>query len=1130
MMLRDDVHIARQFLRSIRIDTDLDDPKALEGFICPRTSAEVLLSMANHVEKTGQGAFTWTGPYGSGKSSLLVALSALLSGDNKLRQYASNKVFTKETANSIWKAMPTEKKGWRVVPVVGRREEPVQVIGEALQKTGLISHTSRRRWSEDRLIEVISETTKSVSKSHGGLIIFLDEMGKFLEGAAHDGSDIYIFQQLAELAARSRGRLLIIGVLHQAFEEYVHRLSREIRDEWAKVQGRFIDLAVVTTGEEQIDLIARAIETKRKVKKASSEASTVAKLIRQNETLASKNLALLLENCWPLHPVVACLLGPISRRRFGQNQRSIFGFLNSAEPHGFQDFIHKVRKGEIYQPHQLWDYLRVNLEASILASPDGHRWALAVDALERCEASNKGKLHLTLLKTISVIDLFKERSGIVPSRKILNICFSGVPQRNLGKALNELSKQSLIIFKKFLDSYAIYAGSDFDIDEAVKIALEDIGGVDFPMLKGLADLHPILAKRHYHQTGTMRWFDVNICSLRDAPEYSAKYKANDGAIGQFLLTIPSHGESKVVAEKLCREAARHSRQWDIIVGISPHSWTIVSLARELLVLGTVQRNHCELAGDVVARREIKSRVQTVTVQLETELRQAFDSARWYRKSHAPKTYHHAELNVIASDIADRRFNQSPKVHNELLNRQKPSTGAITARNALLRNMVLNEGSERLGIEGYPAEGGLFESLLEATKLYIPRKGGKWHFQGPEQDDPCRFAHVWEKTIEFIKSNQSRIIKVSELYDIWRQPPLGIKGGLMPVLATAFIVAEKKKLAIYRDEIFRAQFDDVDIDYLAKDASTIQLRWMDLSNTSKQTLKGMAEIVRDLDEVNKPIHLEPIDVARGLVGIYEQLPEWTKRTTHLSRDTRQIRDLFKRARDPNQFLFEDIPALIRTSGSNNKDNPKYVITSMRKGLGELVQAYPKMLHELRDNMLTELRVMNTTPQALSKLRERAENIRNLSGDFQLDAFIGRLSQFTGSDEGFESIASLAANKPPRNWTDPDLNKVAVDLADLSQRFVKAETFARVKGRKNKRRSIAVIIGMDEDRPSPLQKEFDIDISDNPTIKKVVKSVSDALDKADVHEHTLILAALAETIAKRITDSDGAKQKNKKKRVS
>ena len=40
----------------------------------------------------------------------------------------------------------------------------------------------------------------------------------------------------------------------------------------------------------------------------------------------------------------------------------------------------------MYTPELVWEYLRVNLEPSIIASPDGHRWAIAVDALERCNA------------------------------------------------------------------------------------------------------------------------------------------------------------------------------------------------------------------------------------------------------------------------------------------------------------------------------------------------------------------------------------------------------------------------------------------------------------------------------------------------------------------------------------------------------------------------------------------------------------------------------------------------------------------------------------------------------------------------------------------------------------------------
>ena len=254
MKMKERVHIARRFLRAIRIDADLDDPKALEGFVCPQSSADVVLTMARHVCETGQGAFTWTGPYGSGKSSLVIALSALLNGRADLKKDAV-RVLGRKLTTAVWNALPTGTKGWRILPVVGRRDHPVRVIGEAMQTAGIVTRQPRGGWTEGKLIRTVTEAAAANPRSSGGLVIFVDEMGKFLEAAAQDGTDIYVFQQLAEAASRSNGRLLIVGVLHQAFEEYAHRLSREMRDEWAKIQGRFVDLPVNTGGEEQIDLI-----------------------------------------------------------------------------------------------------------------------------------------------------------------------------------------------------------------------------------------------------------------------------------------------------------------------------------------------------------------------------------------------------------------------------------------------------------------------------------------------------------------------------------------------------------------------------------------------------------------------------------------------------------------------------------------------------------------------------------------------------------------------------------------------------------------------------------------------------------------------------------------------------------
>ncbi len=1126
MGLADRVHIARRFQRSIRIDTDLGEARAIEGFVCPRSSTDVLLAMARHIAEVRQGAFTWTGPYGTGKSSLVVALSALLNGNAELRNKAA-KVFGRETANALWKKLPIGNKGWRILPVVGRRDHPVRVIGEAIDASGFAGPKSRAVWTEKRLIDCLNDVAARSPKSYGGLILFIDEMGKFLEAAAGEGTDIYLFQQLAEAASRSDGRLIVIGVLHQAFEEYAHRLSHHMRDEWAKIQGRFIDLAINTAGEEQIDLLSRAIESAHKPKKITPMTKTIARMARPERAADADQLSTTLEACWPLHPVVASLLGPISRRRFGQNQRSIFGFLNSSEPHGFQDFLKRANMGQLYEPDRLWDYLRANLEPSILASPDGHRWAIAAEALERCESMGGDALHLRLLKTIAVVDLFKERSGLVASFNLLRACFPASSEGAFKKLLARLLGWSLITFKKFLDSYAVFAGSDFDIDSAVREAIEDVDQIDFNALKLLAGLQPILAKRHYHDTGAMRWFDVNLTPVRHLAHVASTQKVDNSTIGQFLLAIPTEGETEAQAAELCREAARHSDAWDIIVGLSPRAWGIVELARELIALENVRNDRPELAGDAVARREVTARLAGLQALLETELRRAFDAATWFRKHHAPKTCRHAELNTLASELANRRFEQSPRLHNELLNRQKPSGSAIAAQNILLRSMVLNEGEQRLGIEGFPAEGGLLASVLEAPRLYAKTREG-WRFIAPKEgsDDPNRLLPMWTAADQLIRNNANRTVSVAEIYDLWRGQPFGVKDGLMPTLAVAFILSQRDNVAVYREGIFRARFDDVDVDYLGKDPAIIHLRWMNLSVVSRKLLSAMAEVVRQLDASNTLVHLEPIDVARGLVAIHEHLPDWTKRTIRLSANAVRVRNLFKRARDPNKFLFDDIPEMVGGEPNLGKDSDlRRVVKSVRDGLEELIQAYPSMLHRLRDMMLSELQVPNVSPQSLAELRDRAVNIKELTGDFRLDAFVGRLAQFEGADSEVEGIASLAASKPPRDFVDPDVDRAAIEIADMAQKFLRAETFARVKGRPQKRDAMAVVVGL-HGRPVPMLEEFAVADADRAEINELIALVAAAVEGADTSRRSIILAALAELSARYMQPATEAKSNGRK----
>ena len=298
MSLADRVHVARRYRRAIRLEADLGNASALEGFICSRTASEVLESMARHVLETEQCAFTWTGPYGGGKSSLAVALGSLLGESQRLRQEAA-RVLGERTAALLREALPPRSRGWRILPVTGRRDRPAQVIGEAIEAAGwLPAGETVTPWSEKRVLDALAAIAARNPRAGGGLVVFIDEMGKFLEAAARDGTDIYLFQELAEVASRSGGRLLVVGILHQAFGEYAHHLSRAMRDEWAKLQGRFVDLAMSAAGGEQIDLLRRAIRSEAGCTVPRYLAEGVAQLVQGH----SPELGAVLEDCWPLHP------------------------------------------------------------------------------------------------------------------------------------------------------------------------------------------------------------------------------------------------------------------------------------------------------------------------------------------------------------------------------------------------------------------------------------------------------------------------------------------------------------------------------------------------------------------------------------------------------------------------------------------------------------------------------------------------------------------------------------------------------------------------------------------------------------------------------------------------------------
>lgn len=1041
--LSDIVQISPQYQRSIRIDADIGRADALSGYICNATATTVVDNMCKQLLGTNQRCFTWTGPFGGGKSSLAVALASVLLPEKKVRTKAREALHL-EAKKDFDKAFPVSK-GWLIVPTVGRRGSAVDGLQSALKRAQGHAVSDSVKSSAQILIAELLKEAKDRPKD--GVLVIIDEMGKFLEASAiGSGDDVYFFQELAEAAARSEGRIVVIGILHQSFAQYSNRLGIDTRDDWTKVQGRYVDLPFVAASDEVVELIGRAIDAGPNTKTISNESKIVADAISSRRPAVGKDFAAALTKCWPLHPAMAALLGPISKRQFGQNERSTFGFLSSVEPYGFRAYLNSTvaSQSNSYRPSDYWDYLRSNLEPAILASPDGHRWSQAVEAVERAEAKTSDPLLVSLIKNIAIIDLFRNGSGLIADAAVLKALFHDTTMEQLEIALSRLSELKVVIYKSYTGAWSVFEGSDFDIDAAVAQALSTSPGIDYAHLAQLMGMHPVVAKRHYHETGSMRWMELSLCSIEQAEKVAANFEPTKGEFGAFILALPDKGMSIKNAQSRAQSFSK-LRPWPILIGIPNNHARIVDLSSELMALEQVKERH-ELAGDAVARREVYARLAATRAALEDQLQTAVSLTTW--NTGANQMGHDSKLSPIASRLAEGLFSASPQIWSELVNRDSVSSNSVKARRDLLHAMINNEPLECLGFEGFPAERGLYETLLRVTGLHR-QDGDSWRFAIPGDHLLAGFDKLWLETRSLFSSSDARI-GAPEIYKLWSAPPYGMKRGIQPVIFTAFMLAHKANIAVYKDGLFVPHLTDFDIDECLQDPSRFSLRWVAIDEDKAQILSGISELLTEVGERSGAS--DPLEAARGLVAMVFNLPEWTRRTHRLNETAKSIRDMLLKANDPHKVLFVDLASLLNTA-----DGKSY-ISALRGPIQEIAGAYESMLADVESKMLDAL---DSNRDDLESLRERAKAVIGLSGDLRANAFTSRLANYDGSRASLEGILSLAADKPPHDWVDRHIDAAVLELSRFARRLRDAEAFVAVNGRKNHYEAIAIVIGAGAD---------------------------------------------------------------------
>jgi len=295
-------------------------------------------------------------------------------------------------------------------------------------------------------------------------------------------------------------------------------------------------------------------------------------------------------------------------------------------------------------------------------------------------------------------------------------------------------------------------------------------------------------------------------------------------------------------------------------------------------------------------------------------------------------------------------------------------------------------------------------------------------------------------------------------------------------------------------MFVPRMTDADMDECLQDYRRFSMRKISVDAEKSDILSGIADILQKAGRGRSAT--DPLDAARGLVGLVFGLPDWARRTRTLSDEAISLRDILLRAKDPHKVLFVDLPAILCSSSVSE------YLNALESPLLELAGAYEGMIRSIETRMLADL---DTVLEGAEELRRRAAIVEGISGDFRLNAFAARLIEYDGSISRMEGILSLAANKPPRLWSDSDIDSALLEIAGWATRFRQVEALAAVKGRAPTREAFAVVMGAAGSAHTVI-RSFEVPDRDKDVVAELASSIVKKLSSKNLKPE-LLLAALA-----------------------
>jgi hypothetical protein len=900
------------FLRSINIQLDVGHPDRFEHF--RPTSKSVGLVSRLLDEGSGSALFA-VAPYGSGKS-----ITAGYAGEvveNRTESAGMLETVGKRIqavdpdVAKLVEGRRTEGAGGLFVPLYGHVSSAPTALKEGLLgamrrcKLGREAKALEKLPAETsrdvlKLIQLCTE--KLEAKKIDRLVIVWDEFGRHLQGLISEGrpEELDVLQVLAEVVSRTSSiSVSLVLLLHRSLLGYAGGLPSGVRREWAKIEGRFDTLQYIDDSSEMYELIASLVRENRAEGPEDIDATSLAEKAMEVGLFSDVEVERLngtLVDAYPLEPSTLHLLPRIAAR-VAQNERTLFSFLQWVS---LEDSV---------PPSAIYDYFHGDFRADGGAGGTQRPWLETESALLKVEG---GSPEEDALKASFLLSLGLSGERAHSTYKQLQFALTPTATNSRDKTIDGLIDRKLLVHRRHSDQVVIWHGTDVDLrgrleDEKARSA------DDFHLAAFLTREMPPPVWRpveYNAEHAIRRYCESEYITVDGLHGFWSEHQLSGGwgpgTDGHVFYVLPSDPTEHTGAVELA-QSITDDRSLIAVAG------EIGALREAAVDLWCLLRMHADselIESDPLVKAELDHLTDDVRTGLQPLIDRVLNpqpsGSRWFRNGSEIDLESVTDLRRALSRAMLEVFPSTPEIDSEMVVRRSPSSVVINARKKVALGLLERYGQEALGIQGDFADKAIFKCVFLRTGLYRD-SGTRWRLSTPEELDAPGLSAVWNAVRTFF-TEEGTGKPFQELLHELRNPPYGVREGLLPLLLAAGVKAFPTATAIRHKGDF---VDDVlpsVIESIARMPEEYVLDVVGISPERRVYLEGIFELFEDGPGQDS----QETDLLRACMDAVldwrHLLPAAVSDSRYLSRRATEFeREL--RSPDPVRLFFDELPRLV-----------------------------------------------------------------------------------------------------------------------------------------------------------------------------------------------------------------------------